>query len=68
MPVRTDDELWGLIAAQRVSHLVVGQGVVARELDYEHPADLARFAAANAQCLQPVFRNAAFEVYAVAAP
>ncbi|MDO9316065.1 MAG: glycosyltransferase family 39 protein [Burkholderiaceae bacterium] len=65
---RTDEALWGLIAEHRVTHVVVGLGPLAKEMDYEHPDDLARFAAANVTQLQPVFRNAAFEIHAVTAP
>lgn len=62
---RTDEALWGLIARHRVTHLVVGLGPLAKEMDYEHPDDLARFVEANARRLRPVLRNAAFEVLAV---
>jgi Dolichyl-phosphate-mannose-protein mannosyltransferase len=65
---RTDEALWPLIVEQRVTHVVVGVGVVARDMDYEHPDDLARFVAAHPQQLQPVLRNSAFVLYQVVAP
>jgi hypothetical protein len=62
---RTDAELWGLIRQHGITHIVVGLGELAKEMDYEHPGDLARFAAANGGALPVVFRNASFEVLAV---
>ena len=62
---RTDAELWGLIRQHGVTHIVVGRGALAKEMDYEHPGDLARFAAANGAALPVVFRNASFELLAV---
>ncbi|MEK7763133.1 MAG: hypothetical protein AAB433_16285 [Nitrospirota bacterium] len=65
---RTDEALWSLIAEQGITHVVVGVGAVARDMDYENPDDLARFVAAHPQRLQPVLRNEAFELYQVVAP
>lgn len=62
---RTDAELWGLIRQHGVTHIVVGLGALAKEMDYEHPDDLARFAAANGAALPVVYRNASFEILAV---
>lgn len=64
---RSDAELWGLVRRHGITHIVVGLGPLAREMDYEHPDDLARFAAANAPWLAPVFRNTAFQILAVRA-
>lgn len=62
---RSDAELWGLVRRHGITHIVVGLGPLAREMDYEHPDDLARFAAAHPGRLAPVFRNTAFEILAV---
>lgn len=62
---RSDEELWGLIAAKRVTHMVVGLGEVARDMDYEHPDDLGRFAAANPGRLTPVLQTSTLVVYQV---
>lgn len=64
---RTDQALWRLISEHRVTHIVVGLGAVAKDMDYEHPDDLPRFVSANAAFLAPVLRNAEFEIYAVMA-
>lgn len=63
---RTDAELWRLIAEHDISHVVVGLGALALEMDSEHPADLERFIAANGQRLRLVFANGEFEIHAVA--
>lgn len=62
---RSDAELWSLVRRHGITHIVVGQGPLAGEMDYEHPHDLARFAAAHGGHLAPVFRNTAFEILAV---
>jgi len=64
---RSDEQLWQLIGQHRISHIVVGRGALAKEMDYEHPQDLARFVAAQGGRLRPVFANSDFEIHAVLA-
>jgi hypothetical protein len=62
---RSDAQLWQLIRDERITHLVLGLGPLAREMDFEHPDDLARFAASQAAHLRPVFANSDFAILAV---
>lgn len=62
---RTDGELLRLIRKHGITHVVVGLGALAKEMDYEHPGDLARFVGAHPDSLKRQFANSDFEVYAV---
>lgn len=62
---RSDEELWGLIRDHRVSHLMIGLGPLAIEMDYEHPDDLARFVAAHAERFDEAYANDEFRLMTV---
>ena len=62
---RSDVELSDLLTRHRVTHVVVGRGRLAREMDYEHPDDLARFVADHPQRLRLALQTSEFDVYEV---
>lgn len=62
---RSDAELSEMITRHCVTHIVVGRGALAKEMDYEHPDDLARFVSAHPQRLQAVLHNAELDIYEV---
>jgi hypothetical protein len=64
---RSDTELWQLIRDNRVSHVMIGLGDLATDMDYEHPDDLARFAARFPHALQQQYANADFRLMRVVA-
>ena len=64
---RTTADFWQLIASHGVTHLVVGRGPLAVEMDYEHPDELAALVAIYPQQLPLVVDNSSFAVYQVAA-
>lgn len=65
---RDADAIWRLIQDHAVTHVVVGLGPLAREMDYEHPAELAASVSALGPRLQRVLRNGSFEIHQVVRP
>jgi hypothetical protein len=62
---RSDSELWQLIRDNRVTHLMIGHGELASLLDYEHPEDLGRLAAAYPDAFVSQFDNSEFTLLRV---
>lgn len=62
---RDSDALWRLIDEHRVTHLVLGLGPVASDMDYEHPDDLGRFVADNADRLSLQLQTRSLALYRI---